>query len=366
MTEAAERGTTAVSDRVVRKIAGRAAGEATPGPVRGGAASATVRGRRADVGVKVAVPFPAPLPEAARLIQDHVTRRTQELTGLHVGPARVHVTGLLPAPAERNAAALTATDDPGATHRDSGGSGDSGDSGSRTPLRWWSPRRLPTALLCLAAATASGILAADMIRVHWAHRAAASWRTDAVHWLEGHGPDAPFVAVAAGALAVLGILMIALAVSPGRRGLLTVASPAAQLRAAMDRKAIGLAVRDAVGDVPGVGTVRVRARRRRVVVRAQLAFGDRTIARSDIRTAAHTVLDGCGLRRPLRLRVKVRTGSDWPAEPAAARDRSDPDAGAGAGPGPGPSTEQQAPSGGFQPVPVQEPRQQKGRVTDAP
>ncbi|MEB8337565.1 DUF6286 domain-containing protein [Streptomyces endophyticus] len=307
MTGAAERGKTAVSDRAVRKIAGRAAGEVASASVRTGAGSASVRGRRADVGVKVALPFPAPLPEAARLIQDHVTSRTQELTGLHVSTAQVHVTGLLPVPATRTAAepatglaTTTAADDPDATHRDSE------DSGSRTPLRWWSPRRLPTALLALAAATACGALAVDMIRVHLAHRPAASWRADTVHWLERHGPDAPFVGIAAGALALVGILMIALALSPGRRGLLTMTSPAAHLRVAMDRTAIALVVRDAVGDVPGVGAVRVRVRRRRVVVRAQLAFGDRAIARRDILAAAHGVLDGCCLRRPPGLRVKVQ------------------------------------------------------------
>ncbi|MFZ3566595.1 DUF6286 domain-containing Asp23/Gls24 family envelope stress response protein [Streptomyces sp. BH097] len=318
MTEAAERGTTVVSDRAVGKIAGRAAGEAAPAAGRGGTGSASVRGRRADVGVKVAVPFPAPLPEAARTIQDHVTRRTSELTGLHIGTARVHVTGLLPAAAAGTAPVSTPGADTGATAR---------DSGPRTPSRWWSPRRLPTALLALAAATACGALVADLVRVHLAHRQAASWRADTVRWLERHGPEAPFVGIAAGALAVLGILMIALAVTPGRRGLLTVASPAAPLRAAMDRTAVALVVRDAAGDVPGVDTVRVRVRRRRVVVRARLAFGDKETARRDIRAAAHQVLDGCRLRRPPRLRVKVRAEG---------------------------------------PRPVQEPRQQKGRVTDAP
>ncbi|MFF3492156.1 DUF6286 domain-containing protein [Streptomyces sp. NPDC002795] len=300
MTEAAERGTTVVSDRAVRKIAGRTAGEVASASGSTGAGSATVRGRRADVGVKVTLPFPAPLPEAARLIQEHVTRRTGELTGLHVSVARVHVTGLLPAPAAEGPATTTAVGDPGATHRGAG------SSGSRTPLRWWSQRRLPTALLALAAATACGVLAVDMFRVHVAHRPAASWRADTVRWLERHGPDTPVVGIAAGALALLGFLMIALAVSPGRRGLLTLTSPDAHLLAAMDRTAIALVVRDAVGDVPGISTVRVRVRRRRVVVRAQLAFGDGAIVRRDIQVAAHGVLDGCCLRRPLRLRVKVQ------------------------------------------------------------
>lgn len=223
-------------------------------------------------------------------------------------------------------------------------------------MRWWSPRRLPTALLALAAAIACGTLAVDLIRVHVAHLPAASWRTQAVHWLERHGPNAPFVGIAAGALAVLGILMIALAVSPGRRGLLTVASPGAGLRAAMDRTAIALVVRDAVGDVPGISTVRVRVRRRRVVVRAQLAFGDRAIARRDVQAAAHAALDGCSLRRPPRLRVKVRPDSAWTTK--SGRDEGQHGQRTLDG-----SRTEQAPDGSRT---EQESLQQKGRATDAP
>ncbi|MFI5659956.1 DUF6286 domain-containing Asp23/Gls24 family envelope stress response protein [Streptomyces sp. NPDC051684] len=340
MTEAAERGTTVVSDRAVRRIAGRAAGEAVPAPGGSGTGSATVRGRRADVAVKVAVPFPAPLPEATRTIQDHVTRRTGELTGLHIRAARIQVTGLLPVAAARTAPVSTTGADTGATDR---------DAGRRTPLRWWSPRRLPTALLALTAATACGALVVDLVRVHLAHRPAASWRADTVHWLERHGPDAPFATIAAGALAALGILMIALAVTPGRRGLLSVDSPAAQLRAAMDRKALALVVRDAAGDVPGIGAVRVRVHRRRVAVRAQLAFGERAVARRGVETTAREVLDGCCLRRSPRVRVKVRADSAWTAE---------------ADQGEGDGDDGQRPLDGT--PPTEESPQQKGRATDAP
>ncbi|MHB9757295.1 DUF6286 domain-containing protein [Streptomyces sp. BYX5S] len=407
MTGAAERGTTVVSGRAVRRIAGRAAGEATATPVRTGSGTATVRGRRADVGVKVALPFPAPLPETARLIEAHVTDRTRELTGLHVTPARVQVTELLPVPgagagaatgvrgASRSAgpAGVSGGSGPAGAAGVSGGSGPAGaagvlgasgpagavaggpgaggakplgpgDSGSRTPLRWWSPRRLPAALLALAAATVCGALAVDLVRVHWADRTAASWRTGTVHWLERHGPDAPLVGIAAAALAVLGVLMIVLAVSPGRRGLLTVVSPAAPLRAAMDRPAIALVVRDAVGDVAGIDTVRVRVRRRRVVVRAQLAFGDRAVARAAVGAAARGVLDDCRLRRAPGLRVKVRPGEAWSAGTATAPGPRTPgDTGTGTGTDTDTDTDTDTENGTDTP---EVPREQKGRATDAP
>ncbi|MET8468870.1 DUF6286 domain-containing Asp23/Gls24 family envelope stress response protein [Streptomyces sp. NPDC006422] len=295
MTAAAERGTTVVSDRAVRRIAGRAAQEVTPSAAGGAEGAASVHGGRADIGVKVALPFPARLTDASRRLQAHVTDRTSELTGLRVGTAHVHITKLLPTPAEPP----TAPD----TH-----------DTSRAPRRWWSPRRLPTAFLALAAAVACGALAHDLLMVHLAHRPAAPWRAETLHWLERHGPDTPPVTAAAAALVALGIVMITLAVTPGRRALLTLNSPDARLRAAVDRKAVALLVRDAAGDVAGVDTVRVRVRRRRIVVRAQLTFGDRQIAHRDITTAAHTALDACSLRRTPRLRVKVRTNATAPVQ----------------------------------------------------
>ncbi|WP_372351066.1 DUF6286 domain-containing Asp23/Gls24 family envelope stress response protein [Streptomyces sp. KL116D] len=302
MTAAGERGTTIVSDRAVRKIARRAAGEAEPILAGSAESSATVRGRRADVAVKVALPFPAPLPQTVRRIQAHVTHRTHELTGLHVGPTRVQVNGLLPVQASHTMTTPTAAHDAVPAHR---------GTCPRTPMRWWSPRRLPMALLTLTAATACGALAYDMALVHLAHRSPASWRTEVVSRLGRHGPDDAVVGIGAGTLAALGILMVFLAVSPGRRGLLTVVTSTAQVRAVVDRKAVALVVRDAVEDVPGISTARVRAGRRRLLVRAQLAFGERETARRDVAATARRALDGCGLRRPPTLRVRVRPDSTW-------------------------------------------------------
>ncbi|MEU6840433.1 DUF6286 domain-containing protein [Streptomyces sp. NPDC046716] len=298
MTAPARRGTTVVSERAVRKIAERAAVEAAPTgsrPAKDTAkGSATVRGRRADVALEVALPCQASLSDTVRRVQSHVSDRTRELTGLHVGTPRVGVTALLPAGPEWSAPVPETAVPAG-----------------RTPLRWWSPRRLPTGLLTLAGTALCGALALDLVLVHLAHRPAALWRTESVHWLTGHGSADPAVRVGAGLLAVLGALMIFLALSPGRRGLLTVSSSDPRVRAAVDRAAVALLVRDAVAGVPGIGPVRVRVGRRRASVRARLAFGERETARTAVREAARGVLDSCGLRRPLKLRVRVRPDDSW-------------------------------------------------------
>ncbi|MGW3292238.1 DUF6286 domain-containing protein [Streptomyces sp. NPDC001002] len=301
MTTPALRGTTTVSDKAVRRIAERAAVEALPD--RGASApkgAVSVHGRRADVALDVTVSYPQALPEAVRRVQEHVASRTGQLTGLDVTRPRIGVTALPPS----KAVDATAERDelPEATDSD------------RTPLRWWSQRRLPMALLTLVLAVVSGALACDLILVHTAHRPAADWRTGAVHWLSHHGPGDTSVAVAAGAIAALGALMIVLALSPGRRGLLPIASTP-RVRAAIDRSAIALLVRDAVGATAGIGRVRVRVGRRRVTVRTDLAFGDRATARNEVTAAAQRVLDGCELGRAPRLRVSVRAEDTWDPEP---------------------------------------------------
>ncbi|MER7969800.1 DUF6286 domain-containing protein [Streptomyces sp. NPDC096080] len=300
MTTAARRGTTTVSDRAVRRIAERAATEVLPGTAGATRGSATVRGRRAEVAVEVPLPYPAPLADTARRVQDHVAHRTAHLTGLDLRAPRVGVTSLTPARAELPV------------------EGAAVEAAGRTPLRWWSQRRLPIALLTLPAAVACGALAFDLVLVHTGHQPPAPWRTAALDWLSTHGPSATASTVGAAALGVLGVVLITLAVTPGRRGLLTVTSGAPRLVTAVDRSALSSLVGDAVRDTDGVGQVRVRVGRRRVTVRAGLAFGDRDRAREAVRDAARRVLEGCALRRTPRLRVTVRPQPIWDGAPAPA------------------------------------------------
>ncbi|MFJ2515967.1 DUF6286 domain-containing protein [Streptomyces griseoviridis] len=321
MTTAAQRGTTTVSDKAVRRIAERAATEALPGTAGATKGSATVRGRRAEVAVEVPLPYPAPLADTARRVQDHVARRTAQLTGLDLRAPHIGVTSLTPARAESPPA-----DTPLAEDTPAGSTG-------RTPLRWWSQRRLPMALLTLSAAVACGALAFDLVLVHTGHRPPAAWRTATLDWLSRHGPSATASTVGAVAVALLGVVLIVLAVTPGRRGLLTVTSGSPRLVTAVDRSALASLVEDAVRDTDGIGPVRVRAGRRRVTVRAGLAFGDRDRARSAVRDAARRVLEGCDLRRTPRLRVTVRPEPVWddataPAgpPPSADLDERSPDA----------------------------------------
>ncbi|WP_447035198.1 DUF6286 domain-containing Asp23/Gls24 family envelope stress response protein [Streptomyces sp. DSM 118878] len=314
---AAERGSTTVADRAVRRIAERAATEALgPGEVQVGRGSATVRGRRARVGVTVTLPYPAVLDEAGEHVRSHVADRTALLTGLAVPSARVRVRGLRVRERAEQGARETSVE-----------AAQAAEFRSRRP---WSERRAPVAVPAFLFAAVCGLLLYDVVSVHAAGRAPARWRTRSLEWLSAHGPDSaawPGLVIAVGVL-VLGAWLLVLAVTPGLRGRLPMAAPAG-VRATVDRRAVALLVRDAVSDVPGVGPVRVDVGRRHARVRAGLRFGARESARVAVVEAAEESVAACGLARPLRVRVRVRTEPAWspPPEPRAAV----PDSTAGGG-----------------------------------
>ncbi|MET9530765.1 DUF6286 domain-containing protein [Streptomyces sp. NPDC006649] len=325
VTAPAERGTTTVSDRAVRRIAERAAGEALPpGDVRVTHGTVTVQGRRAQVAVDVALPYPAPLDEAGSLIQRRVTDRTAELTGLTVPDARIRIRALSVRTAVTEDVSGRTPVTENATGRATGdGSGTAApveSTSTRKPRaahRPWAQRRVPAALLGLLAAAGCGLLLYDVIRVHATDRAPARWRTGLVDWLAGHGPG-DSVVTAGGAVAVLaGLWLLLLALTPGARKLLPMTPPATELRAVLERPAVAVLVRDAVAAVPGVTRVRTRVGRRRVTVRARLGFGERHTARREVTEAATRALTGCGLARPLRLHTTVTPEPHWHGTPRA-------------------------------------------------
>ncbi|MFF3439880.1 Asp23/Gls24 family envelope stress response protein [Streptosporangium sp. NPDC002721] len=102
---AERRGRTDISDRVVSRIAARAAGEVARvrevgerGPLsfRGGT-RATLDGELATLRLDVTVEYPTPIREVAEEVRRHVAERVMVLTGLDVGHIDVLVTNVTPA-----------------------------------------------------------------------------------------------------------------------------------------------------------------------------------------------------------------------------------------------------------------------------
>ncbi|WP_063837044.1 Asp23/Gls24 family envelope stress response protein [Phaeacidiphilus oryzae] len=88
----AERGATAIADRVLKRIAAQAAREPLP-PGRATAATAWAGTRRGRVRIalNVRLPYPIDIEAMCAALHDHVRERTAELTGLPVAKVTVRV-----------------------------------------------------------------------------------------------------------------------------------------------------------------------------------------------------------------------------------------------------------------------------------
>ncbi|MER7764112.1 DUF6286 domain-containing protein [Streptomyces sp. NPDC097619] len=305
MTAPAGRGATVIADEVVRKIARQAATEALPtGAPSVSAGSAAIHGRTAQVSLRVALPYPAPLAEDAHRLQRHVASRTAQLTGLDITSSRLVVTRLTAGGTPPAAAPAEApiTVPP-----------------VRTPRRRWSPRSVPATLLILAIWAACAAVTAELVRVRLLDLAPAVRRIRAVDWIADHHAGDFAVGVGALAAVAVGAWLLVSAVTPGRRRELTVVPLGPRLTATIDRSTVAALVRDAVGEVEDISVVSVRAGRRRLTVRARSASGDTGEARRQAVAATERILSACRLRRTLRHRVSVTPDPAWrPPRPATA------------------------------------------------
>ncbi|MFF3215885.1 DUF6286 domain-containing Asp23/Gls24 family envelope stress response protein [Streptomyces sp. NPDC002886] len=298
---ARERGTTTVADRVVRKIAEQAARESTTalsGRVTKG--SASVRGQSANVGLNIVLAYRGSAGDATQAVQDHVAARTSHLTGFRLASPRISVRDLaatargVPAVAEDVPTAFT----PG-----------------RSCRRGWSERRLPVAVLAALALGGCAALLQDVAAVHLQARRPAQWRVHVAGWLAHHGPATTPV-WAAVVLAVGGLWLVALALTPGRRGDLTMSTPDADVRAVISRHSASRLLRAALAQTPGITEPRVRVRRRRLTVRAHFDHEDKARARHTVSEAVAAVVRETGLATPLRTRIRLHPASSRYAAPA--------------------------------------------------
>ncbi|MFG2988005.1 DUF6286 domain-containing protein [Streptomyces sp. NPDC048257] len=175
-------------------------------------------------------------------------------------------------------------------------------SAARRP---WSARRIPAALTALIIAVAAGTLLFDVIRVR-AGQAAAGWRIRLADELATRPLDDPALQIGAAIIAVIGLWLIILALSPGLRHQLPLETPDAEMRAVLDREAAELKLRDAAMRVPGVSAAKVRVFQHRIKARADVRFRATADVKADLRAALQEALDRLALVRPPSLDVRVR------------------------------------------------------------
>ncbi|MFJ3205702.1 DUF6286 domain-containing protein [Streptomyces sp. NPDC086989] len=171
--------------------------------------------------------------------------------------------------------------------------------------RPWSARRIPAALTALLIAAAAGTLLFDVVRVR-AGQPAAAWRARLADVLAARPLDDASIRIGAAVIAVLGLWLVILALTPGLRNQLPLKAPDAQMRAVLDRDAAALLLRDAAMRVPGVSAAQVRVFQHRVRARADVRFRATAEVKGDLVVALREELDRFALGRPPRLAVQVR------------------------------------------------------------
>ncbi|MFM9553567.1 DUF6286 domain-containing protein [Streptomyces caniscabiei] len=180
-----------------------------------------------------------------------------------------------------------------------GGKGESG--GER---RFWSARRVPAAVLAVLLLAGAGLLY-DVVAVR-ADRPAMAWRRSLARELAERPLDDIWVLVGAAVAVLLGLWLLVLAATPGLRDVLPMRRVHPHVRAGLHRDAAALALRDRAMEVSGVRSVRVRAGRKRVDVRAVSHFRELDDVRADLDVTLADGIRGLGLARPPALSVHVR------------------------------------------------------------
>ncbi|MEI7030050.1 DUF6286 domain-containing protein [Streptomyces pratensis] len=178
------------------------------------------------------------------------------------------------------------------------------EQGDSRAGRFWSARRVPAALLALVVLGAAGLLLYDIAAVR-AGRPAMQWRRSLADGLAERRLDDALVLTGAGVAAAIGLWLILLALTPGLRDLLPMRRDRADVRAALDRSAAALALRDRAVNVAGVQSVRVRVGRRRAKVRALSHFRELDDVRTDLDAVLGAGIRDLGLAKPPALSLQV-------------------------------------------------------------
>ncbi|MEV7373395.1 DUF6286 domain-containing protein [Streptomyces sp. NPDC090301] len=308
-TPRAERGTLTVTDRTVRRIVRQVATEALGGAGTAREVSVARRGaREARVRIALELAYPTDLAGQGERVRRHVVDRATALSGLAVSRADVAITSLSVAAPGTAPDALGPRDAPDRQGAPAGSEESVPDEGvpvhGTAPPRGrrpWSGRRLPAAATALVVATAAGALLVRSARGGLTPPSVLRTvpLTD-VRWIG-----------AGAAVAVLGAVLVALALTPGMRRWLPLVRPDGDTRAAIGRSSVGLLLRDAALGVDGVSRVKVRSGRRRCRVRVLVAHGSTDGARQAAEWSASAALSGIGLGRPGRLSVTSVPDKQW-------------------------------------------------------
>lgn len=171
------------------------------------------------------------------------------------------------------------------------------DEAGKPAGRFWSVRRIPSAVLAAVVVAGAGLLLYDVAAVR-ADRSAMEWRRSLADDLATRPLDDTWVLVGASVAVVLGLWLLILAATPGLRAVLPMRREHPDVRAGLDRDAAAFALRDRAMEVSGVQSVKVRMGRRKVRVRALSHFRELDEVHTDLTAVLATGIDELGLAAP--------------------------------------------------------------------
>ena len=180
----------------------------------------------------------------------------------------------------------------------------------RAAARAFRPRRaLPAIVVSALLAVATGLIAAYLISKFVGHQVPVLPQGlfqagHQFHW------DAPRPLVASAVACALGLLLIGLALRPGRVRVVPVASRDPYAVAAMTRAGLRRYLADAATTVDGIASAKVNVRRRRARVYAASSLRDIEGLTAQAQTAVTERLAVLAPLHPLRVRVSVRKRRD--------------------------------------------------------
>ncbi|MET7639038.1 DUF6286 domain-containing protein [Streptomyces sp. NPDC005438] len=170
--------------------------------------------------------------------------------------------------------------------------------------RFWATRRGPALVVAALVLLATGALLYDVVAVRLGNDA-RSWRADLADELATRTVDDPWVIAGAVVAVLLGLWLLLLAVTPGRRSLLPMRR-IGPVRAGLDRRAAAQSLRDLAMAVPGVRLAHVRVGRGRVRVGALAHFRELPQVREELEATLQQGVERLDLARVPRLQVRVR------------------------------------------------------------
>lgn len=196
--------------------------------------------------------------------------------------------------------------DPSGPDADPGGFGP-GSEDYRKPRRAWSPRGFVAALTALGIGGTAGLLLFFGIAARLEHT--AQWAYDVLDWVQTHEWTEKWVWVGGVVAAVVGLWLLLLAWTPGRRHLLPLEPVGPDVTAYMTRRTASNLLRHTALRSTGVLDARVRVTRRKAVLRVDYHFRDPDELHDELETALRERADALLLARVPRVDVRLQPAS---------------------------------------------------------